>query len=250
MAYKSGNPALNKDTFKDVRASTDTLNVSDVMTLDGVAGKSMLLLAICVGTGTFGWQLAAQSHPLLGPLVLGGIVAALVVAIITIFKKTWSPVTAPLYAVIEGFVLGAISQIYEREFQGIVLQALLLTGGIFLAMLTIYRLRIIRATENFKLGVAAATGGICLYYLANLAVNFFGKELPLIASNSLYGIGFTVLVIVIAAFNLVVDFDFIEQGAEQRAPKYMEWYASFGLFVTLVWLYLEILRLLAKIRSR
>lgn len=179
---------------------------------------------------------------------MGGVVLALIIAFITIFKKTLSPVTAPVYAVVEGFVLGALSQLYETQFEGIVLQALVLTGGIFLAMLTIYRTRLIRPTENFKLGLAAATGGIFLYYLAYLVMGFFGRDLPLVASNSAFGIGFTAFVI--AALNLVVDFDFIERGVEKQAPKYMEWYASFGLFVTIVWLYIEILRLLAKLRSR
>ncbi len=246
MAYKSGNPALNDKTFDNLPATSG----SETMTLDGVAAKSLILFALCVGVGTIGWRIAAQESALLGPLLLGSLIAALVVALVTVFKKTVSPVTAPLYAVLEGFLLGAISQLYERQFQGIVLQSLLLTGGIFLAMLMIYRTRLIRPTENFKLGLAAATGGIFLYYIAHLILSFFGSELPLINSTSGFGIGFTVFVIIIAALNLVVDFDFIEQGVEKQAPKYMEWYASFGLFVTLVWLYLEILRLMAKLRSR
>lgn len=246
MAYKSGNPALNKNTFSNLPATFG----EEAMTLDGVAAKSLILFAFCVTSGLFGWRLAAQQHELLGMLVLGSLLSAFVIGIVTVFKKTISPVTAPLYALLEGFALGAISQIFEVAFAGIVLQALLLTSGIFVSMLLLYLLRIIRATENFKLGVAAATGGIAIYYVVNLIINFFGKELPLINSTSGWGIGFTVLVIIIAALNLVVDFDFIEAGVEKKAPKYMEWYASFGLFVTVVWLYLEILRLLAKARSR
>jgi uncharacterized YccA/Bax inhibitor family protein len=246
MAIKSGNPALNKKTFDNLPPGF----FNEAMTLDGVTSKSLILFALCVGSGFFGWNLASQNHPLIGAFILGSIIAAFIVALITIFKKTVSPYTSPIYAVLEGFALGAISQFYEKAFEGIVLQALLLTGGIFVSMLLLYRFRIIRATENFKLGIVAATGGIALYYLANLVINFFGKDLPLIAINSVYGIGFTVIVIVIAALNLVIDFDFIEKGVEQKAPKYMEWYASFGLLVTLVWLYLEILRLLSKLRSR
>lgn len=193
----------------------------------------------------------AQDNEMIGLYVLGAIIAAFIIAMVTIIKKTVSPVTAPMYAVLEGFALGAISQLYEAEYEGIVQQALLLTGCIFVSMLLIYRLRLIRATQNFKLGVAAATGGIALYYICYLIVGLlFGHELPLVNSNSLFGIGFTVLVIIIAALNLVVDFDFIEQGVKKKAPKHMEWYASFGLLVTIVWLYLEILRLLSKIRSR
>ncbi len=245
MAYKSGNPALNKNTFNNLKVVGN-----DVMTLNGVAGKSLVLFSLCVCSGIFGWSLAAQQNEMLGLYVIGSILSAFVVALLTIFKKTISPYTAPLYAVLEGFALGAISQLFEIEFSGIVLQALLLTGGIFISMLLLYLFHIIRATENFKLGVAAATGGIMLYYVANLIIGFFGKDLPLINSNSGWGIGFTVLVIIVAALNLVVDFDFIEQGVLKRAPKYMEWYSSFGLFVTVVWLYIELLRLLAKARSR
>ena len=246
MSYKSGNPALNKNTYKNIQSATG----SDVMTLDGVAGKSLILFTLCIGFGIVGWSLAAQQNEMLGIYVLGSILGAFIIALITIFKKTLSPFTAPLYAILEGFALGAISQLFEIEFAGIVLQALLLTGSIFVSMLLLYLFRIIKATENFKLGVAAATGGIALYYIANLVIGFFGKDLPFINSNSGWGIGFTVLIIIVAALNLVVDFDFIEQGVREKAPKYMEWYSSFGLLVTIVWLYLEILRLLAKARSR
>lgn len=245
MAYKSGNPALNKNTFNNL--PKENLNP---MTLEGTASKSLILLALAFGVGVYAWQMTIKNPEQALTIALVSIVAALVVAIITIFKKSFSPVTAPIYAVLEGFALGAISQIYESEFQGIVLQALLLTTGIFVSMLLLYLFKIIKATENFKLGVAAATGGIAIYYLIGLGMSFFGKTIPLVASNSVYGIGFTAIVIVIAALNLVVDFDFIENGVEKKAPKYMEWYASFGLFVTVVWLYLEILRLLAKARSR
>jgi uncharacterized YccA/Bax inhibitor family protein len=188
MAYKSGNPALNKESFNDLPASP----TDQAMTLDGVAGKSLILFALCVGSGVFGWRLAAAQSEMVGAYILGAVIAAFIVAIITIFKKTFSPVTAPLYAVLEGFAVGAISQLYEVQFAGIVLQALLLTGGIFVSMLLLYLFRIIRPTENFKLGVAAATGGIALYYLASIVISFFGKEAPLIHSNSLWGIGFTV----------------------------------------------------------
>jgi uncharacterized YccA/Bax inhibitor family protein len=245
--YKSGNPALNKNTFKEVTATAEN---EEAMTLEGTARKSLVLLALCVASGAFGWQMIFRNPEASGGIILVSAIAAFVVALITIFKKTASPITAPLYALLEGYVVGAISALYNAAFSGIVLQAILLTLGIFAAMLFVYLFRIIRVTENFKLGVAAATGGIALYYLGDIILSIFGHGLPLIASNSFWGIAFTALVIVVAAFNLVVDFDFIEQGVDKRAPKFMEWYASFGLFVTLVWLYLEILRLLAKGRSR
>jgi uncharacterized YccA/Bax inhibitor family protein len=245
--YKSGNPALNKNTFKEVTAVPVT---EEAMSLEGTAKKSLALLAVCLASGAFGWQMILKSPQTAGGFILITAIAAFVVALIAIFKKTTSPITAPLYALLEGYVVGAISALYNAAFSGIVLQAILLTVGIFAAMLFVYLFRIIRVTENFKLGVAAATGGIALYYVADIILSLFGHGMPLIASTSFWGIAFTALVIVVAAFNLVVDFDFIEQGVDKRAPKYMEWYASFGLFVTLVWLYLEILRLLAKGRSR
>jgi uncharacterized YccA/Bax inhibitor family protein len=185
-----------------------------------------------------------------GALVLGGVVGGLVFAIATVMKKTWAPVTAPLYALVEGFFLGSISAVYELRFDGIVFQAVLLTFGTLFALLMAYRSGLIKATENFKLGVVAATGGIALVYLASIVLGFFGINIPLIHESGIVGIGFSLFVIVIAALNLVLDFDFIENGVEQGAPKYMEWYGAFGLMVTLVWLYIEFLRLLSKLNSR
>lgn len=218
--------------------------------MNGVVNKSAILLVVCAGLGFMGWRLAAEQSTLALPLLVGSIAGAFVLSLITIFKRTVARITAPLYAALEGFALGVISQLYNTTFAGIVLEALLLTGGIFLCMLVIYRSRIIRVTKNFRIGLAAATGGIALYYAAYLIGSLFHYQLPLVNSNSQFGIIFSVIVVVIAALNLVADFDFIESGVEARAPKYMEWYASFGLFVTIVWLYLEILRLLAKSRSR
>lgn len=246
MAYKSGNPALNKDTFHNLPVVSD----GQAMTLDGVVNKSLIMFVLCAGAGLFGWHLAASGSVLAIPVLFGSLIAGFIVSLVAIFKKTTARFTAPLYAVLEGLVLGVISQLYNEAFAGIVLEALLITGGIFLCMLVIYRSRIIRVTENLKLGIAAATGGIALYYLLYMLASLFHYQLPLVNSNSNFGIIFSVIVVFVAAMNLVVDFDFIEQGVEARAPKYMEWYASFGLFVTIVWLYLEILRLLAKSRSR
>ena len=180
-------------------------------------------------------------------------VASFIVAMVTIFKKTWAPVTVPIYAVLEGLALGGISYMYKEAFYpGIVSQAILLTVSIFAALLFAYKTRIIKPTENFKLGVFAATGGIFLVYIASLIMSFFGASMPIMdpSNASLLSIGFSLFVVVIASLNLVLDFDFIEEGAEKGAPKYMEWYGAFGLLVTLVWLYLEILRLLAKLNSR
>ena len=184
------------------------------------------------------------------PWTLGGAVGGFVAALITCFKKSWSPVTAPLYAALEGLFLGGISALYNQRFHSLPLQAVILTLCTLCALLLAYRSGLIRATENFKLGLFAATGGIALVYLVGFVMSFFGKSIPYIHDSGMIGIGFSAVVVVIAALNLVMDFDFIERGAENGAPKYMEWYAAFGLMVTLVWLYLEILRLLSKLSSR
>lgn len=246
MAYKTSNPALNKNSFKGLPST----NLAGSMTLSGTAFKSIMLLMLCICGGVIGWRYATESTISAAQYLLLFSILASIVAVLTILYKKISPVTAPVYALLEGIVIGALSRLLETQFEGIVLQSALLTVSIFLAMLLLYLSRIIKPTENFKLGVAAATGGIAMYYLMGIILNLLGIELPLINSNSAWGIGFSVLVIVVASFNLVVDFDFVEKGVTKRAPKYMEWYAGFGLLVTMVWLYLEILRILTKIRSR
>lgn len=247
MAYKSGNPALGKKTFSGLRAASGEKS----MTLSGVAVKSFALLGLCFVGAAISWQLTGGSmnHGNFFIYMGIGMATAIIAGIITVIKKEWSPITAPIYAVAEGSILGFLSFVFEAAFPGIVLQAILLTIGIFVAMLLIYLLGIIKPTENFKLGLAAATLGIALFYFTTLIFGLFGVEVPLLASTSVWGILFTVGVIIIAALNLVVDFDFIEQGVEQKAPKYMEWYSGFGLLVTIIWLYIEMLRLLGKLRN-
>ena len=184
--------------------------------------------------------------------MIGGFFAGFITALITIFNKKSAPITAPLYAIFEGLALGGVSYMYAQQFEGIVLNAVSLTALILLSLLMAYRSGLIKPTENFKLGVVAATGGIVLIYLISFIGSFFGMDLTLLnpANGSMFSIIFSLIVILIASLNLVLDFDFIEEASENGAPKYMEWYAAFGLMVTLVWLYLEILRLLAKINSR
>lgn len=243
---RSGNPALNEKAFEGLENHS-----SEVMTINGTVNKTSMLLAIVVITSLYTWS-KAQSLDGPGaaiPLVLGGAIGALIVAFITIFKKAWSPVTAPLYAGLEGLALGGISAFYEAQYPGIVLQAVTLTFGTLAALLMAYRSGLIKVTENFKLGVVAATGGIAILYLINIVMGFFGHSMGFIHNSGWIGIGFSAVVVVVASLNLVLDFDFIESGAEQGAPKYMEWYASFGLILTLVWLYLELLRLLSKLRD-
>ncbi len=255
---RSGNPALKESTFLDLGTGAVVSRDAGAMTLNGTVNKTGILLLLAVLTAAFAWNQSitvdAAGVRTIAPgmigYVLGGAIGGLVLALITVFKKTWAPVTAPLYALVEGFFLGSISAMYELRFDGIVFQAVLLTFGTLLALLMAYRSGLIKATENFKLGVVAATGGIALVYLATIVLGFFNINIPLIHESGIVGIGFSLFVIVIAALNLVLDFDFIENGVEQGAPKYMEWYGAFGLMVTLVWLYLEFLRLLSKLNSR
>jgi uncharacterized YccA/Bax inhibitor family protein len=191
------------------------------------------------------------SEQLLSLTIVGGI-GGLITAFVTIFNKKVSPITVPIYAVLEGFLLGGISYLYGQQFDGIVFNAIVLTLTILFSLLFAYRSGIIKATNNFKLGIFAATGGIFLFYVVAVIGSFFGLSFSILdpTNSSMTSILFSLFIVVIASLNLVLDFDFIEQASENGAPKYMEWYGAFGLLVTLVWLYLEILRLLAKINSR
>ncbi|KRG74531.1 membrane protein [Stenotrophomonas ginsengisoli] len=251
---RSGNPALKQDTFLDLNSGRVLAGDPRAMSLNGTVNKTGLLLLLAVLTAAFSWHASLDANGLPLPAarlyLLGGAIGGFILAMVTIFKQQWAPVTAPLYALVEGLFLGAISALYEARFDGIVLQAVILTFGTLLALLAAYRSGLIKATENFKLGVVAATGGIALIYLTTIVLGLFGINIPYIHDSGLIGIGFSLFVVVIAALNLVLDFDFIESGVDNGAPKYMEWYAAFGLMVTLVWLYLEFLRLLSKLQSR
>ena len=244
MAFmRTSNPALKADTFSE-RAGEGS------MTVQGAVHKTALLLLLLIAASCWTWRQAGMDPAgAMRWLVLGS-VGGFVFALVTIFKKAWAPITAPVYAVLEGLVLGGLSAFFEMKYPGIVIQAVALTFGTLAALLLAYSSRLIQVTQNFRLGVVAATGGICILYLVDLGMAFFGHRIPMIHESGALGIAFSLFVVVIAALNLVLDFDFIEQGAQSGQPKYMEWYAGFGLMVTLVWLYLEILRLLAKGRDR
>ena len=220
-------------------------DAASAMTIQGTVNKTGLALLLLMAAATLTWN-----SPEAGGLIWIGALGGFIVALITIFKKTAAPYTVPVYAVLEGLFLGGISRIFESMYPGIVQQAVFLTFGTLGALLLAYRSGLIKATENFKLGVTAATGGIAFVYIVSIVMGFFGIQFPMIHSSGPIGILFSAFVVVIAALNLVMDFDFIEEGAEHGAPKYMEWYGAFGLLVTLIWLYLEILRLLAKLRER
>jgi uncharacterized YccA/Bax inhibitor family protein len=183
--------------------------------------------------------------------MLGGAIGGFVVALVTIFKKEWSPISAPIYALLEGLVLGGISAIFEKSYPGIAVQAISLTFGVLFILLLAYKMRIVQATRGFKLGVIAATGGIAIVYAINMVMSlFFHTQMSFLYASTPLGIGISLFVVIIASLNLILDFDMIETGARMGAPKYMEWYGAFGLMVTLIWLYMEMLRLLSKIRRR
>lgn len=242
---RSGNPSLNDKTFQGLEHS------GEPMTLGGTVNKTAMLVALMMITAVFTWGTFFENRDpaAVVPYMWGGIIGGLIMALITIFKKTWAPVTAPIYALVEGFAIGGISAFYEAQFPGIVIQAASLTFATLAALLMAYKTGLIKATENFKLGVVAATGAIFLIYLVNIILSFFDMPMGFIHDSGTLGIIFSLVVVTVAALNLVLDFDFIETGVEMGAPKYMEWYGAFGLMVTLVWLYLEMLRLLSKLRS-
>jgi len=244
---RTSNPALNERAFQGERAV-----LGEAMTLQGTVNKTGVLLICAVATAAWTWNLFLHSHSpqTVMPLAVLGGIGGLIVAMVTIFKKEWSGVTAPIYALLEGLVLGSISAMLELRFPGIAIQAVSLTFGTLVVLLLAYRSGLIAVTEKFRLGVIAATGGIALFYIVEIVLGFFGVHFTAINGSGAIGIGFSIFVVIIAALNLVLDFDFIETGVRVGAPKYMEWYGAFGLMVTLIWLYFEILRLLSKLRSR
>jgi len=258
---RTGNPTLNASTFEDfgVYRQDTSAAPADAMTINGTAQKTFFLLVLALGSACFTWSRAfrlveADPSAAIGsvaPWVFGGAIVGLVTALVICFKHTWAPMLAPVYALAEGLFLGGVSAGFEAQYPGIVIQAVGGTFGTLACLLLAYQSGLIRATENFKLGIVAATGGIALLYLVTFIAGLFG--FPLFSSlfgSGIIGIGFSVVVVSIAALNLVLDFDFIEQAADRGAPKYLEWYGAFALMVTLVWLYLEILRLLAKLNDR
>jgi uncharacterized YccA/Bax inhibitor family protein len=245
MQLRTSNPALSGEVFR-----TGETSFGDSMTISGAVNKTGILLICVVATAAWSWNLFTRSPESTLPLLAVGGIGGFIVALVTVFKKAWSPVTAPIYALLEGLVLGSASAMLELRFPGIAMQAVGMTFGTLVALLLAYRSGIIRATEKFKLGVVAATGGIALFYLVQFVLGFFGVHFAAIHGSGTIGIGFSIVVVIVAALNLVLDFDLIESGARAGAPKYMEWYCGFALMITLIWLYFEILRLLTKLRSR
>jgi uncharacterized YccA/Bax inhibitor family protein len=243
---RSNNPILKESAFAGQAITGET------MTIQGTVNKTGLLLFFVVITAAWTWGLSHSETPEAAfPWMIGGALGGFVVALITIFKKEWSPFLAPIYALLEGLFLGGISAFFERSYPGIAVQAISLTFGVMFVMLLAYKFQIIRATRGFKLGVIAATGGIALVYFINMIMSlFFHTSMSFLNAATPLGIGISLFVVIIAALNLIIDFDMIESAARMGAPKYMEWYGAFGLMVTLIWLYMEILRLLGKVRRR
>jgi uncharacterized YccA/Bax inhibitor family protein len=273
---RSSNPALNDKVFLEARRGTATdadpgwasgtqledaysapayrgpVVGEDTMTLNGVVWSSGALLVLLVAAGVFGWNsvdhtVDTVTMPGWLPIVLLG---GLGVAVLTIFKPKLARFTAPVYALLEGALLGAISALYNSTYDGIVVQAVALTIGVFAVMLFLFATRIIKVTDKLRMGIVAATGAIMVVYLLNFVLSLFDRNVPFLHSTGALGIGISLLIVGVAAFNLLLDFDFVERGVEAGAPRHMEWYAAFGLLVTLIWLYLELLRLLAKLQRR
>ncbi|HKV25160.1 MAG TPA: Bax inhibitor-1/YccA family protein [Candidatus Acidoferrum sp.] len=244
--FRTSNPALKESAFKGQVA------IGEAMTMQGTVNKTGLLLLFLVIAAAWTWGLSHSNQPEAAlPWMMGGLIGGLVVAVVTIFKQTWAPLTAPVYALLEGLVLGGISAYFDKAYHGIALEAVGLTLGTLFVMLLAYKSGLVRATRSFKLGVIAATGGILVFYVAEMVLSFFFHfQFTAINGSGFWGIAFSLFVVVIAALNLVLDFDMIETGVRGGAPKFMEWYGAFALMVTLVWLYLEILRLLAKANRR
>ena len=247
---KSGNPVLNQRVF----SQAGVYGKSEAMTIQGAVGKTFILLALTFGVALWVWgEMANPGANLvrfLMPAVAVSAISGFIVAMVTCFKREWSPVTAPMYAVLEGVFLGVTTSLMNKAYPGIAIEAVALTFGVLFCLLAAYQAGLIRATPTFVRVIVAATMSIALFYIVTMVIGLFGVQIPLINSSSGMGIAFSFVVVIVAALNLVLDFNLIEQGAQEGAPKYMEWYSAFALLVTLVWLYIEILRLLSKLSDR
>lgn len=246
---RTSNPALGSGAFSNLERASG----GEAMTVQGTVAKTAILMLLALLTAGWTWMQfykSGQNPASVSSWMMLGVIGGFVLALVTVFKKEWAPATAPLYALAEGFFIGGISSLFEAQYPGIVIQATALTFGTLGAMLAVYSSGLIEVTNNFRLGVVAATGGIALVYLVALVLGFFGISVSFVYEGGFFGIAFSLFVVVIAALNLVLDFDLIEQSAKLNLPKYMEWYCGFALMVTLIWLYIEFLRLLSKARSR
>jgi uncharacterized YccA/Bax inhibitor family protein len=245
---RTANPALRDDVFTGLY----TKDRSNAMTFQGVVNKTAILFILMLIAAGWTWSLSisAKNPGLVGPLMIGGAIVGLILAIATAVKPVWSAILAPLYALCQGLFIGGISATFEAAYPGIVLQAASLTFGTLAVLLAVYKTGVIQVSDNFRLGIVAATGGIALVYFVSIILSMFGITVPFIQGSGLFSIIFSVIVVIVAAMNLILDFDFIERGVNRGLPRYMEWYGAFALMVTLIWLYIEMLRLLSKVRDR
>ena len=248
--YTSSNPAFGEKVWNRITPAFDV--APSTATIQGTVNKTLILIGLLFFTAIGSWTFASQSTSTewFLPMVLVTTIAQLILTYLIISKPERSQTLGVVYALLEGVVLGALSFLFERLFPGIVIQAILGTSGVIAGMMILYKTQIIKVTENFKLMVVAATFGLAFLYLASMIANLFGSSIPFIHNNSTIGILFSLFAIGVAAFNLAIDFDFIEKCEEKKSPAYMEWYGAFGLLVTIVWIYIEMLRLLSKLRSK
>lgn len=249
--FQSGNPTLSQKIFSKSAADVS----GEVMTVRGTMNKFGFMLLMVIGGAAYTWRLLAQGAPAtMQTFMMIGVFGGLICALAIIFKPTWAPYLAPAYGLLEGFFLGGISAImneaFAEKYPGLVMQAVGLTFGVAIAMFLLYNFKIIKATEKFRSVIISATMGIAVFYLIAMVVRMFGVNMPFMYDSSALGIGISLFVIAIAALNLILDFDMIERGADAGAPKYMEWYGAFGLLVTIVWLYIEMLKLLSRFAGR
>lgn len=247
---RASNPVLSRLA----EAARDTLATGargDVMTRAGTAGKSVVLLALCVFSASFTWsQVVSGNTGILMPSLLVGGIGGFIMAMVVSFKPNTAPITAPIYAVLEGLVLGAISALYNTRYAGIPQQAVMLTFAVALGVFVLYRMNVLKATAGFRRMIVGATIGIGVFYLLNIVLSLFGVNMGYTMSSSPLAIGINLVIAGVAAMNLVLNFDDIDEAVRMGAPKRMEWYGAFGLMVTLVWLYLELLRLLSRLQGR
>jgi len=255
---RSSNPAFNANVLSRAQG----YSTGEVMTVQGTVNKSFVLLGLLLITASWVWGKVVQPAPMfedaaaqqtvsnVSGFLMFGLFGGLIAGMVTIFKPQIARITAPVYALCEGLIIGGLSAIFEMSYPGIVMQAVALTFGVMFCMLTLYRTGMIKVTDKLRMGITAAVGAIFLVYVVNMIMGFFGGGMPMIHSSSPVGIGFSLIVCGIAAFSLLLDFDMIDRLSAQGAPRHMEWYGAFALMVTLIWLYLEILRLLAKMNNR
>lgn len=251
--FKSGNPTLTQKMFdKSMHVEAD---LQGTMSVRGAINKFGFLMLMVIAGAAYNWHLFEQGQPsMVTTLLMVGVFGGLITGIVISFKPNWAGYLAPLYGLLEGLFIGGISAIlnaaFAEKYPGLIMQAVGLTFGVAIAMFLLYNFRVINATERFKSVIFTATLGIGIFYLLTMVLRMFGVNVGFMTDSSLLSIGISLFIVAIAALNLILDFDMIEQGAERGAPKFMEWYGAFGLMVTLVWLYLEILRLLSKLGSR